>query len=401
MTKQHKAIRWLRGIVLWAALFLLPWQVTLAETPALDNMINQVFRNHHTIGAAAVVAQDGVIIYEHYYGYANKKDKTPVTENTYFRLASVTKMVTAIRVMQLVEEGMLNLDEDISLYLGYKVRNPYHRGTLITLRMLMTHTSSLNPYGGYMDRNRSLSSLIAYDKAKKKNWYKKVPGQEYRYSNFGAGVIGSILEAVTEETLQNTVAEGVFDPLDMDAAYAACLLEHPDDVPVCYNKNGTVADSQEKSLGKEYSEIPDPDNDYRINVGSLWMRPTDLCRLGIMLCNGGTWGDTVILQPETIDLMMEEQQGQGGITAKTPYGLNLIHEKTLLTDRILYGHQGLSDGILCNLYFDPESRIVFVLCSNGTNNQMDNRVAHLTRRIFALVWSAVMDDTDKQAPETR
>ena len=98
---------------------------------------------------------------------------------------------------------------------------------------------------------------------------------------------------------------------------------------------------------------------------------------------------------------MEEQQGQGGITAKTPYGLNLIHEKTLLTDRILYGHQGLSDGILCNLYFDPESRIVFVLCSNGTNNQMDNRVAHLTRRIFALVWSAVMDDTDKQAPETR
>ena len=51
-----------------------------------------------------------------------------------------------------------------------------------------------------------------------------------------------------------------------------------------------------------------------------------------------------------------------------------------------YGHQGLSDGVLCNLYFEPETRLVVVVCSNGCHNQMDNRVAHLTRKLFSQVW---------------
>ena len=75
------------------------------------------------------MARDGEIVYEHYYGSAVAKTGEPVTEDTYFRLASVTKLVTAVRVMQLVEQGQLALDQDISEILGYPVRNPYQRKT--------------------------------------------------------------------------------------------------------------------------------------------------------------------------------------------------------------------------------------------------------------------------------
>ena len=108
-----------------------------AGTKDVDTQLHTIMRNFKTSGAAVVVAKDGEIVYEYYYGYADKKSKKPITDSTYFRLASVTKLVTAIRTMQLVEQGALDLDRDISAYLGYDIRNPYHRKTPITLRMLM------------------------------------------------------------------------------------------------------------------------------------------------------------------------------------------------------------------------------------------------------------------------
>ena len=98
--------------------------------------------------------------------------------------------------------------------------------------------------------------------------------------------------------------------------------------------------------------------------------------------------------------MMDEQAGKGGITARTPYGLCVHHETTLLDGKTLYGHQGMSDGILCSLYYDPETRFVFVLCSNGCNNQMENRVAHLTRKVFEAAWKAFGEkETRAEAPD--
>ena len=352
----------------------------------LNEDIDKAFRNHKTVGAAVVVARDGEIVYEHYYGYAVKKQREPVTENTYFRLASVTKMVTAIRTMQLVEQGKLSLDQDISDYLGYEVQNPYHRKTPVTLRMLMTHTSSLDPHGGYYQVSNTLRQLISTDRLKRSNWYDEIPGTQYRYSNFGAGIIGSLMESVTGTNIDQDMQNNVFGPLGITASYSAGLLPDPENIPNIYNADGSIADTREYSINKDWDAGVDPDRHYRINVGSLWMRPTDLCKIGILFCEGGTYQNLTLLQLETVQEMMSEQRGKGGITAKTPYGLCIHHETTLHGTKTLYGHQGLCDGIVCNLYYDPETRFVFVLCSNGCNNAMDNRVVHLTRRIFDLVW---------------
>ena len=356
-----------------------------------DTRLNTIMQNFKTSGAAVVVAKDGEIVYEYYYGYADKKAKEPITENTYFRLASVTKLVTAIRTMQLVERGMLDLDQDISAYLGYNIRNPYHRKTPITLRMLMTHTSSLNPYGGYFDETHTLSSLIAFERTKRGNWYNEVPGTKYRYSNFGAGIMGSIIESVTGSNIDDNMRENVFSPLNISASYSAGLLPDTENVTNLYNTEGKIDMSREMSLSKAWDSGVNPNTHYRITIGSLWMRASDLCRIGMLLCDGGSYNGLTLLQMETVEMMMDEQRGKGGIAAKTPYGLCVHHETTLVDGKTFYGHQGLSNGILVNLYYDPETRFVFVLCSNGCHNRLDNRVGKLTRRAFAVVWDVLAD----------
>ena len=219
------------------AMVLAAWMVcatALGETSDVDEEVRKIFKMYKAVGGTVLAAKDGEIVYQYNYGFANRQSKTPVTEDTYFRVASVTKMVSAIRIMQLVEAGALDLDADLSDYLGFTLRNPYAREVPITLRHLMTHTSSLNQNGSY--GRRGLEALLALEGNHRANYYDEVPGTKYRYSNFGAGVMGSVLEAVTGKNVQDTVAEGVFEPLgidgvlqryDMDALPVALLQDLP------------------------------------------------------------------------------------------------------------------------------------------------------------------------------
>lgn len=97
---------------------LLPLTHCLAEESSLDADLAKIFSGHKATGAALYVAKDGEIVYAYLYGYADKKAGIAVSEDTYFRTASVTKMISAIHIMQLVEQGLLDLDENIGVYSG-------------------------------------------------------------------------------------------------------------------------------------------------------------------------------------------------------------------------------------------------------------------------------------------
>ena len=117
----------------------------MPDSSEVDERMDYYLKSYHAAGASVLVSVAGELVYAHDYGYSYVKGEEPITENSWFKVASVTKMISAIRVMQLVEQGVLDLDQDISAYLGYTVRNPYSENTPITLRMLMSHTSSLSP----------------------------------------------------------------------------------------------------------------------------------------------------------------------------------------------------------------------------------------------------------------
>ena len=359
----------------------------LEENPVLDEDLGKIFKNFKTVGAVLVVAKGDEIIYQRNYGYSYLLKKVRTDEKTHFRVASVTKMLSAIRVMQLVEEGLLDLDEDISTYLGYTVRNPYYPKSRVTLRNLMSHTSSLSVGGGYSTKRNPLRKLISTDRKQLGNFHDEAPGTEYRYSNFGAGIMGSLMEAVTGENLNDTVYEHVFKPLDIDAAYHPALLKDTESVSYIYARGGTKLMSSRKAvLEEDWDPSVNPEMHYRLTVGAIWITGRDLCRIGMLLRNGGELDGVRLLEEETVQAMMASQEGKGNVTIDSPYGLCINRIDNLLEDRMIYGHQGMSGDICSNLYWDPESSLVFALITNGCNNTMDDRICTISRRLFERIW---------------
>ena len=359
----------------------------LGESADLDAQADKLFRAYSTVGGSLVVARHGEIVYERYYGYAHRKNQEPIDQDSYFRIASVTKLISAIGMMQLVEDGLLDLDADISDYLGYKASNPHFPDDPITLRTLMTHTSTLKAEGNFSHTGHTLSFLISENRLRNGDFLKNKPGAAYAYSNFGAGVMGALAEAVTDTELNTIFIDRLFAPLGMDAAFNPNLLADPQRIACIYNRDGSMHTGRNTLLEEAWSPEPDPQMHYRTTVGSLWIKPVDLCRLGILLCNGGTLDGTTILQPETVAEMMSSQKGKGVITCNPPYGLCVDRIEGLLPDRMVYGHQGLMGDALCNLYFEPESGLVFMLVTNGCNTGMNNHIAKMARRFFDFAWT--------------
>ena len=379
----------------WAALLLalvfLPLSAALAQDADMDAAVDAAFARAKAVGGAVVVAMGQEIVYERYYGEQQKTTHVPVSEHSYFRIASVTKLVTGIGLLQLMEQGVLDPDEDISTYLGYTVRNPRYPDDPITLRQLMSHTAGLNENSSYTNRARTLREMIDVTQKARANFKDVRPGTVYEYSNFGAGITGSIIEAVTGQDVSGYMREAVFAPLGIDAAYTVTQLQSPEDITASYKKDGSLTVSPSYLLRQPYEAAADPDTHYRLTVGSLFIRPRDLAKLGIALCGDGTVEGVRVLSEASVAMTRQEQSPETtGITAKSPYSFFVIRQDTLLKGRRVYGHQGTSEGIVCNLYVEPESGLTLVVMSNGCNAVRDDGIMSLTRRIAGIVEEAYL-----------
>ena len=360
------------------------WEMPVfADT--MDESVDRVFREMRCVGGAFIVAQHGNIVYERYYGLRHKTTGEPVDENTIFKCASVTKFVTGIGLQKMMDDGILDPDEDISTFLGYPVGNPRYPGTKITLRMLMSHTSSINEGASFNYQSSRLSDMIALSRKARSNFREVRPGTQYKYSNFGAGITGSIIESVTGEDVSSFMRHYLFEPLGMDAAYTAKQISAQEDIAATYRKDGSLYQAPSFMLRKEYEEKPNPDLHYRITVGSLLIRPRDLARLGIVACGDGTLEGIRVLSEEAVQRMRQPQSLETtGITEKSPYSFFCIRQEDVLKGRMLYGHQGTNEGIVCNLYFEPESELVFCVMTNGCRSARDNGVIRLTRKLIEI-----------------
>ena len=368
------------------ALMLACSPICMAQDMSMDERVDEVFRGTKTVGGAFVVAQHGEIVYERYYGEQQKTTHVPVTEKTYFRGASVTKLVTGIGLMKMMDEGLLDPDEDISTYLGYTVRNKRFMNTPITLRMLMSHTAGLVENATFAYKSAILSDMINVEKKAGSNFKKAVkPGSEYTYSNFGAGITGAIVESVTGMDVSSYMRKTLFEPLGIDAAYSATQLAEPEYITATYNKDGSLYAAPSYLLRQEYVQEAMPDQHYRVTIGSLLIRPRDLARLGIALCGDGTVDGVRVLSEEAVMAMRQEHSLEtDGITPDSPYTFFTIRQDTLFDGLRVYGHQGTDEGIVCNLYVEPENELVICVMTNGCKTNRDNGIMRITRRLAAI-----------------
>ena len=370
-----------------------------AAAPAQDGIDEQadlLFRQSRTIGGALAVILDGQIVYQRYYGYQDKEDNIPVTADTYFRVASVTKMVTAIGLMRLMEQGLLDLDADISEYFGFPVANDYHPDTPVTLRQLMSHTAALSTFADY-ETTLPLDTVLSQSSSSREYFTDHIPGSFYEYSNFGAGLTGAIMEAVTGVSVNRYMRENVFGPLLIDASYDPAALADPGSIATLYHSNGTRYISVQALLSQPYEYFANPAHHFSTTVGSLWIRAADLATLTIALCGSGAVNGVRLLSADSLFAMRRDQaEAHASVTGESPYGLFLAREDTLLKGHTFFGHQGLYRGILCNVYFEPETQFGFVLLTNGCNAILQNNVGVLSRRLFALAYETFVTEEDYQ-----
>ena len=165
----------------------------LSDYEAFNSKVIKAFKDYNVVGASFIVYQKGIKIAEYYYGYSDKRNAVKVSHDTKFKIASVTKMVCAIGLMKLVEQGHISLDDDIGDILGYTIRNPKLPNVPITVRMLASHTSSIIDSERFAHARGTLEQMVGPKRINDNAFSQYKPGTKYIYSNFGFGIIGSII----------------------------------------------------------------------------------------------------------------------------------------------------------------------------------------------------------------
>ncbi len=194
-------------------------QLTRADVQAwLDGFLPYALQRGDIAGAVVAVVKDGEVLFKKGYGYADLKRKKPVDpDRTLFRPGSVSKLFTWTAVMQLVEQGKLDLDEDVNTYLDFKI--PAAFGKPITLRNVMTHTP------GFEEVGRNLFSDDTTKVQPNGDWLKSwtptriyPPGTVPAYSNYATALAGYIVQRVSGEPFEQYIEHHIFQPLGMEHA---------------------------------------------------------------------------------------------------------------------------------------------------------------------------------------
>ena len=212
-----------------------------------NQAIQQVMNDYQAVGISAVVVKDGQIVYENAFGYANLDSQLPLTTNHFMRIASISKSFTATSLMQLVEKGIISLDDDVSELIGFQIRNPHHPEVPITLRMVLSHTASFRDPENYSTLDH-LNPAVNGDCSA--TYYDYVPGTGYNYSNLGLNLAGTILEKVSGVRFDRYVKDSVITPLglygghnvdELDSTKCASIYRYDDGQYVESAAYGSVA----------------------------------------------------------------------------------------------------------------------------------------------------------------
>ena len=352
-----------------------------AESAEADAYFQKLFQRADVIGRAVLISQNGKRVHASFYGVEDRKAKVPVTENTVYKVASVSKMISAIGVMRLADAGRINLDETLP-----GIRHPRYPDAPVTLRQVMSHTSSLlsgAPYLTPPDWAQIGETDTAY-------FSKYEPGAHYAYSNLNGGILGSVIERVSGQSFNTFMAENVFSPLGINAAYAAHLLPDASRLATAYYANKMIYRRGYQYVeidANEYDDTCDPDSHYRASVGSLYISLRGLEKLGQVLAGGGTAEGVRILSGQAVRQMRLDQSRLPGssVTGSSPYGLCVTH----FTDAngvIWYGHQGRWEGVLADLFFEPETQTVVVFLLDGVKAANNGQGMH-PRAEDALIYA--------------
>jgi CubicO group peptidase (beta-lactamase class C family) len=324
--------------------------------------VNEILNHHPAVGLAVGVVRNGSLEFFYGHGLANIESNTPITEDTVFRIGSITKTFTAIAVMQLWEQGLIDLDAPADDYLrAYRLTpaKPSFRPT--TLRQLLTHTGGipeqvpsygflLPDYGESVKLGRLVPSLAEYYRGSLRVAVE--PGIMFIYSDHSFATLGQIVEDVSGKPLDRYFRDHIFEPLGMADT----------DLSRFAHVQARLATGYKLGAGGPKA-IPDRQI-VPAAAGAIYSTTRDMARYVAALLGGGSNEHGSVLKPETLATMFAPQYQAD---PRVP-GMGLGFMRANLGGHPAVEHQGILPGFNSQIWLAPNDGVGVLAFTNGASN---------------------------------
>ena len=371
---------------------MLPMTVSLskvaqtAEEPQQNNdalfghIITLLLKLGHYPSMSACIIKNTTVVWRNAYGFSDLEQQKPATEQTIYIVASITKTITSTALMQLYDQEVFALDDDINQYLPFHLRNPNFPDDPITIRMILSHSSSLsNDPTQYYWLNCSSPPPIPWYPSP---WLEEYllpdgayyspeiwdtthrPGEYMQYANVNFDLVAYLVQHFSGQPFYEYCDDHIFTPLEMTRT-SFRLPDLPiDDVAIPYIYQN-----------RTYERLPH----YQLlhyPVGGLMTTVDDLSHFFIAHTNHGVYNGTRILQDGTVELM-HTIQPPGNIYINFHYGLGWMIEETPLRKHVYIGHSGDIPGIHTRMYMNQTDREGIICLFNSDRSTHMKKFASL------------------------
>jgi len=387
-------------------LFFLFFSLGIRGLAQLSADISQIQQQNDLMGGVVTVYCSNQIVHHIPFGTADFGRGIPVTDSTLFRIASVSKTITAIAFLSLVDDGLVQLDDNISNILGYTVRNPYFPNIIITPRMLLSHKSSIidgNTYNAFLTATYSqnpmpnLIELLTMGGAyySMSNFNNTSPGSYFTYSNLNFVILGTLIEKISGQRFDEYCRNTILIPMNISGSFNVNHINNIDNVAVLYRKQYGIWTAQAddyQGVQPVYTNlsgyIPGTNGARFAPQGGLRCSGSDLSKIFMMLLNYGEHNGITILTPALVMMMLKNEWTYLGINGNNYYGLfnswglgihrilNVPNADVVLeSSQSMFGHPGEAYGLVSDAYLDTTRKLGLVFITNGcgvgyqTNNQ--------------------------------
>lgn len=356
------------------------------DLPELNEYVIQKLERDHMPGMAIAIVAGDEIVWQRGYGLANIADQVPATPETVFGTASITKSFTAAAVLQLHEQGLLDIHDPVEDYVPFPVRSSWHPEPILTIDQVLTHTSgisngpSLWRIVGCGDSDISLAEWAEgyftpggaywHDEGNYERW---PAGTGFQYSNAGFGLLAYIVERVSGMPFPEYIRTHLLEPLEMssssvlladiDPAHLTQMYEWGPLWGFEYDLYEDPADTLDQEINPRYTPIC-AYNDPLHGAGNLYSTVADLANFIIMIKNGGVFKGQRILSEGSVDLMFS---GMVDRELLPPWFADLGmggYAMPLSNGKPAWGHTGADPGMSSILFFERETDLGVVVLAN-------------------------------------
>jgi len=341
-----------------AAAFVLFTSAKPSPAKKFDKEVTAMVKDMDAVGMTTTVVSGNKIIFTKAWGVKNLETQEPLTTDTYFRAGLVGRTIIPMAIIQCYDNGLLDLKDDVSKYLGFELRNPNYPDVPVTISMLLKQNSSLMDANGFKSlddlKNPELEGL----------WSDSKPGAKYKKCSKGFVILAAIVEKATGVPFEEYAQSYIFGPLGIDASYTPSNYKDNRVASYVY-KDGQYEKSKTVYTKKKIEDYTIGESTFKMGTTSMLMiKPDDMAKIVLTLMNEGECPltKTRLYSKAASEKFLKPNKANTrclgiGVTTKAVEGATL------------YYTSGIHNGTYVYFTFDPAAKLGIVAFTNGVNNK--------------------------------